>query len=118
MNLKNYSNIILRLGLGIVFLFFGIGKLRQDVWFHTIKNMQVFGFFGGGIEYFIYLIGLVEILIALFLIIGKYIRFFSALAALHILVILILIKFGEIRDVGLLAMAVYLALMGDKPQQA
>jgi len=110
--MDKYSTLALRLGLAIVFIYFGIGKLMHDIWFETIKAMPLFSFFGSGIDYFIYSIGVIEITIGLALMIGFKTKIFAALASLQLITILILLKFGEIRDIGLLAASIALFFSG------
>src|SRR3989338_764111 len=110
--MNKYSTVALRIGLGIVFVYFGLGKMMHDIWFETIKAMPVFAFIGGGIDYFIYAVGVVEIITGLMLFVGYKIKFFAALASLQLITILILLKFGEIRDIGLLAASLALFFSG------
>ena len=111
---KDCSTFALRLGLGIVFLIFGIGKLRQDIWFATMKSMHMFSMFGSQINYFIYFVGIVEIVIGISLVMGLFTRFFALLAALELVSILILASFWKIRDIALLAAAISLIITGSK----
>jgi NADH dehydrogenase FAD-containing subunit len=54
-----------------------------------------------------------EVAVAGGLILGVFVRFFSAVAAVQLIAILVLLKFQQTRDFGLLAAALYLALAGD-----
>ncbi len=102
--------LILRLGLGTVFLLFGIGKFQNDAWAQTIRNMDFFLKFPWDVGISLFLIGSLEIITGAALIIGLFTRFFAGLAVLQLIAILILLQFQELRDVGLLAGAIYLAL--------
>jgi uncharacterized membrane protein YphA (DoxX/SURF4 family) len=101
----------MRVGLGIVFLLFGIGKFRNDIWAETIRAMDFFTRLPWNINVSIILIGIIEILTGIALIIGLFTRFFAAIAAVQLIGILFLLKFEEIRDIGLLAMAIYIAVI-------
>jgi len=109
--MENYGLIILRASLGVVFLLFGIGKFQNDIWAQTIRGMSFFLKLPWNINISIFLIGMSEVEIGLALICGLFTRFFAALAALELLGILILLRFAEARDIGLLGMAVYLAMV-------
>jgi len=39
---NNFVSLIMRISLGTVFLMFGIGKFRNDIWAETIKGMDFF----------------------------------------------------------------------------
>lgn len=102
--------LIMRLGLGTVFLLFGIGKFQNDIWAQTIKGMDFFLRLPWKADISVFLIGIVETLTGLALIFGIFRRFFSTLAAAQLLGILTLLKFQETRDIGLLAAAICLVL--------
>ncbi|MFH0877547.1 MAG: DoxX family protein [Candidatus Omnitrophota bacterium] len=107
------SVLVLRLGLGIVFLVFGIGKFRGDEWAQTMQNMAFFSYLPWSVNASIALAGAAEIITGCCLIAGLFLCFFSWIAACQIVAILILLfvqDIVEIRDFGLLAMAVALAL--------
>ena len=59
------------------------------------------------------LVGITEILTGVALIIGLFTRFFAAVAAAQLIGILILLKFEETRDIGLLGMAIYMTIVND-----
>lgn len=101
---------ILRMGLGVVFLLFGIGKFRNDVWAQTIRHMDFFAKLPWQPNISLALIGILEIMTGLCLIIGLFTRIFALLAALQLAGILILLNFQETRDIGLLAAAIFLML--------
>ena len=109
------TDLILRTGLGLVFLIFGIGKFRSDEWADTMRSMEFFARLPWKVDVSIILAGISETITGLGLLSGRFVRFFAGLAALQLVVILILLYFSgirEIRDIGLLAMA--LALIFDK----
>lgn len=102
---------ILRISLGVVFLIFGIGKLQDDIWAQTIKSMEIFQGLPWDVSITVFLIGVSEITIGAFLTLGVFTRVFSAVASLQLLTILFLLQFQEIRDIGLLGAAVFMALV-------
>ena len=103
--------LIMRVSVGIVFLLFGIGKLRSDVWAETIKTMDFFVKLPWDVHLSILIIGISEILTGLALIIGLFTRFFALLASVQLLMILVLLRFEEIRDIGLLGAVIYMAIV-------
>lgn len=102
--------LIMRISLGAVFLIFGIGKFKNDIWVETIKSMDFFLKLPWNVNISIIAIGLMEVVIGIALIIGLFTRFFAAVAAAQLIGILFLLKFEETRDIGLLGMAIYLAI--------
>jgi uncharacterized membrane protein YphA (DoxX/SURF4 family) len=56
------------------------------------------------------LIGLIEILTGIGLIAGLFTRLVATMAVVQLMGILFLLKFEEIRDIGLLGMAIYIAI--------
>jgi len=104
--------LLLRVSLGVVFLIFGIGKFQNDIWAQTIRNMTVFESLPWSVDLTVILIGIVEVITAAALILGVFTRWFAALAALQLAAILVLLKFQQIRDIGLFGAALYLTLGG------
>lgn len=114
MNMKNkLAFLIIRVSLGIVFLIFGIGKFKNDIWAETIKAMYFFLKLPWDVNISVIVIGVIEALTGIALIIGLFTCFFAALAAAQLLGILILLKFEETRDIGLLGMAIYMAIVNN-----
>ena len=105
--------LILRLTLGIVFLIFGIGKFANDGWAQTIRSMDFFLKLPWDVDLSVFLIGIMEVSTGIALITGLFTRFFALLAALQLCMILILLKFEEIRDIGLLGVAIFTAIVSD-----
>lgn len=101
----------MRVGLGIVFFTFGIGKFSNDIWVETIRNMDFFIRLPWNVNISVALVGITEVLTGAALIIGLFTRFFAFAATAQLIGILILLKFGETRDIGLLGMALYMALI-------
>lgn len=102
--------LILRVSLGVVFLIFGVGKFQHDYWARTIESMDVFQRLAWSPQLSVKLIGGLEVATGLALILGLGTRLVSGLAALQLLAILILLQFQEIRDIALLAQAIYLMI--------
>ncbi|MDD5477653.1 MAG: DoxX family protein [Candidatus Omnitrophica bacterium] len=105
--------LILRLSLGLVFLIFGIGKFRNDVWAQTIRSMDFFLRLPWDVSVSVFLIGLTEAATGLALIAGFFIRFFAVIAALQLSAILVLLNFQENRDIALLGAAICIAIVND-----
>lgn len=105
--------LILRVSLGAVFLIFGIGKFQNDIWGQTIKSMDFFIKLPWSLELSVLLIGIAEAITGFALITGLFTRFFAGLAATQLIAILFLLKFQEMRDIGLLGAAVYMLLTKD-----
>lgn len=111
------TRLILRCGLGLVFLIFGAGKFRGDEWADTMRSMEFFSYLPWSVDASIVAVGAIEVLTGIALIAGRYTRFFAGLAAAQLSAILILLYcYGirEVRDIGLLAMAWALFLDGQK----
>lgn len=106
-----FASTILRVSLGIVFLIFGIGKFQDDIWAQTIKSMEIFQKLPWGVSVSVIIIGISEVVTGVFLILGIFTRIFSMIASLQLLTILMLLQFQEVRDIGLLGAAVYMALI-------
>ena len=106
--------LILRISIGMVFLIFGIGKFKNDIWVETIKAMDFFLKLPWNVNISVYLIGGLEILTGVSLVLGLFTRFFAVCAVAQLSGILILLKFGETRDIGLLAAALYIAVTGNE----
>ncbi len=100
--------LVLRLSLGVVFLIFGVGKFHHDYWARTIESMELFQRLPWNPQLSVKLIGGLEVATGVALILGLGTRLMSGLAALQLLAILILLQFQEIRDMALLAQAIYL----------
>ena len=105
---SRYSYLALRLGLAIVFLWFGIDKiLHSAYWLNAWVPQGVQAFIARfsltGVQ-FVYLNGIFEILVGLSLVTGVFAKLFSALAILFLIGVLIFAGISEvtIRDFGLI----------------
>jgi uncharacterized membrane protein YphA (DoxX/SURF4 family) len=102
--------LLLRISLGAIFLIFGIGKFRGDLWAQTMQGMDFFQNLPWAVGISIVLVGALEVTTGAFLILGLLRRWASAMAAIQLTGILWFLNFQEIRDIGLLAIALYLVL--------
>ena len=100
----------MRISLGLVFLIFGIGKFKNDIWAETIRNIDFFLKLPWNVNISIILIGITEISTGVALIIGLCTRLFAAVAAAQLIGILLLLRLEETRDIGLLGAAIYMAV--------
>jgi uncharacterized membrane protein YphA (DoxX/SURF4 family) len=114
--LQRYAQLILRLGLGAVFLIFGVDKFRSEEAQFASWADWVPGWFsmliGGRVKGFIYVLGAFEVLVGLAFLIG-YVLFWAALLSSLFLLATVLLStsgpfFGKvdqstIRDIGLLS---------------
>lgn len=111
------STLILRIGLGLVFLLFGLGKFKGDAYAKTTKSLQIVKSLPISPDTTVLLIGSLEILIATLLLLGLYTRLASLLASLHLISILLIFGLTNIdilRDIGLLGAALSLFLTGSE----
>ena len=112
MNKNALGLLLLRIGLGSVFLWFGIDKFFHSiVWQNFIPDwfpMLI------PAEAFILLLGVVETLVGILLLLGLFTRFAAGLAALMLIPIIISLGYNEIgvRDFGLFMLAFGLACLG------
>ena len=113
--LQRYAELILRLGVGAVFLTFGLDKFRSEQAQFASWADWVPGWFsmliGGRVKGFIYVLGVFEVLVGLAFLTG-YVLFWAALLSSLFLLATVLLStsgpfFGKvdqstIRDIGLL----------------
>jgi uncharacterized membrane protein YphA (DoxX/SURF4 family) len=102
-----YSNLVIRLGLAIVFLWFGIDKFfHPDYWVNAWVPQSVSSLaisFKIRLVDVVYLSGIFEVLVGISLVTNIFIVFFSSAALLFLGSIMIFNGFSEVivRDVGL-----------------
>jgi uncharacterized membrane protein YphA (DoxX/SURF4 family) len=113
--LQRYAQLSLRLGVGVVFLIFGLDKFRSEQAQFASWADWVPGWFslliGGQVKGFIYVLGIFEVLVGLAFLTG-YLLFWAALLSSVFLLATVLLStsglfFGKIdqstiRDIGLL----------------
>jgi len=102
-----YSYFAVRLGLAIVFFWFGIDKfIHPTYWLNAWVPPWFLDFLTktsiSGTQY-VYINGIFEVLVAISLILGIFTKFFSTLAIIFLTAILIVNGFTEVtvRDIGL-----------------
>ncbi len=106
MRKSGLSFLILRVGLGVVFLLFGIGKFRGDGWADTMRSMDFFKALPWSIDASISMSGFLEVATGAGLVLGAWTSFWALAAAAQLITILwLLVGLGiyEWRDIGLLA---------------
>ena len=103
-----YSNLVLRLSLAAVFLWFGIDKfLHPDYWFNAWIPQSISSLWqhiGLRPMDIVYVSGVFEILVGVGLIANIFVFFFSVLSILFIVSIMLFSGFSEIaiRNIGLI----------------
>lgn len=112
-----YSSLILRLGLAFVFIMFGIDKfIVPQNWTGYvapfIENMLPFSLIT-----FMYILGVIEIILGTLLLLGLFTQWTAVIITLMMLSINLTIGFNDvtIRDIGLMAASLALALRPSSP---
>jgi len=111
----DYTLLILRLGLGLVFIYFAFDKFfNVQGYIATFKTLGVPEMFAS--SFYVIAFGAIEFIIALNLLAGWQTKLVSFAATLVILAIVLTfwLRTGEIlvRDIGLITMALALILLG------
>ena len=103
-----YSNLFLRLGLAFVFIWFGIDKFIHPIywinaWFPQ-SAADLLSSFGFDENSFMIAAAVFEILVGVSILSGIFIKFFTALAIIFLVVIFFFFGFNEVlvRDIGLI----------------
>lgn len=111
------SFLLLRIGLGFVFFWFGLDKLiHPGNWVVYITPfLSSIIFFD--ITLFLFMLGTIEIIFGILLWAGWKLRIVSLLISIHLFLIIIFTGFNEItiRDIGLLSIALALFIQNRKP---
>jgi uncharacterized membrane protein YphA (DoxX/SURF4 family) len=110
MNLQAHVGVVLRVGLAFVFGWFGIDKfLNVEAWHGWIPAWMSFV----PANPFLYALGAAEVLIALFLIGGRFVRLSALACAAFLFGVVASFGINEItvRDIGLIAVALALAML-------
>lgn len=108
---SSYANLVLRLGLGAVILWFGLNQLLDpEVW--TIWIPAWASVFGLSPVVLVYANGAFEVVLSSLLIIGIFTRPIAFILFLHLLVVVFTVGINPIgvRDLGLAAAFLSLAL--------
>ena len=114
MNTKKYAPVIIRLGLAIVFLWFGFTQLfDQSMWLSLIPSSLV-NATGISAKTFVIFNGIFEVGMASMLALGIRIRIVAALLFMHLIVIIGDVGINPIgvRDIGLTLGLLAIALHG------
>jgi uncharacterized membrane protein YphA (DoxX/SURF4 family) len=118
MHLKKHATLVLRIGLAFVFGIFAVDKIFQAplhvAWFAWIPPWLSFI----PQNLFLYGLGAVEFVLALMLIGGKFVRLAALACATFLLGVVLSFGINEItvRDIGLIAMALALAMLPEQNQ--
>lgn len=103
-----YSNLVLRLSLAAVFIWFGVDKfLHPEYWLNAWipgSFLELAGKMGIGGNDIVYASGVFELLIGASLLTTIFIKTFSALAIAFLVVVMFTFGFNEVivRDIGLI----------------
>lgn len=115
---------ILRVGLAAVFMWFGIHKfIHPDLWIAAWVPQSILGLvniIGMSGENFIFLNGIFEVLVAISLISGYFMRIFSVVAVAFLVLVVAFYIAGPtevvIRDIGLIGGLLALALWPERTE--
>jgi len=114
MDYKKLAPPILRYGVGFVFLVFGIWQIiSPNYWAGYLPSYTLnFGVSSGLI---IFLNGILDLFIGVGIVLGIYLRFFSVLGILRILVIIFSLGWNDVavRDIGIIFALVSIFLNGE-----
>lgn len=116
----HYSQLMLRLGLAAVFLWFGIGKFMQSqYWVDTWVPgwiQQTGSAVGMSPVNFVILIGIFEVLIATSLVTGFFQRWFAGAGAAFLVIVIAVNGIDEVlvRDIGLIGALLSLTLWPER----
>jgi len=111
---KKYSTTIIRIGLALVLLWFGIDEIiNPENWFGYFPQSLI-ALLPFSLETFFMINGIFEIIIGILLFVGFKTRVVAFISALHLLSITIAVGYNDIgiRDFGLTMMAVSLIFSG------
>lgn len=115
-----HSQWALRAGLAVVFFWFGVDKfIHAQYWLDAWVPQSVEGFvisIGIGTTDLMYLMGIFEVLIAVSIATGFFMRFFAAAASAFIVAVIVTHGFGEVlvRDIGILGGLLALVLWPER----
>ncbi|MEK6891266.1 MAG: DoxX family membrane protein [Nanoarchaeota archaeon] len=112
--IKKYYPLVLRTGIAIVFLWFGLSQLKNpDAWTRLAPS-YVLALSPFSATALIYLNGIVEIVLAVLLLLGLFTRSVSLLLTLHLLHITTMLGYGAIaaRDFSLAIATFTIFLLG------
>lgn len=112
--LSRYSPILLRLGIAIVFLWFGFSQIKNPAAWTRMMPEYIQSIAPFSANTLIYLNGFVEVILATVLLLGFYTRTVSLLLSLHLIHIVTIVGYGAIgaRDLALAFAAFAIFLKG------
>lgn len=113
MTVQKHTRLVLRLGLAFVFGWFGIDKFFYVAnWYGWVPGWLTFV----PRDFFLYAVGGFEVVLALLLVVNRFVRVAALLCAGFLLGVVFTFGINEIvvRDIGLIAMALALAM---QPEQ-
>ncbi|MEK6963759.1 MAG: DoxX family membrane protein [Nanoarchaeota archaeon] len=112
-----YAPFLVRLGLGLVLVWFGIDALLNPGVWSTLVPKWILSLSGLSADTFMYFNGVIEIILGLLLLVGLWARLIAALTACLLLGIIFTLGYGDlaVRDMGLLFGAISLVLSGAGP---
>ncbi len=114
-NWPNYAPIVLRLGLTAVFTWFGVSQIVNTGAWVGLVPVWATGIFGLSAVNIVHINGILEIVGALLLGTGFFVRYVAAILALHLFVITSHLGLSAIgvRDFGLSFATLAIALFGN-----
>ena len=100
---SKYSNLVLRIGVAVVLLWFGFSQLKNATQWTRMMPDYVNIVFPFAKATLIYMNGIVEIILATMLLLGIFTRTIAALITLHLINIITIVGYGAvgIRDVAI-----------------
>ena len=116
MDKENIGRLLLRIGLGIVFIWFGIDKfLRPELWEGWIPIL-IQSILQSKVLTFLYFLGVFEVIIGVLVLVGFYTRVAAGIAALFLFAVVLSSFSGEIlvRDIGLIFLALGIVVLGSE----
>ncbi len=117
MTSEDYAKLCIRLALAFVFLWFGIDKFIHPAYWSSWVPAWQLALFPFSATALMYLVGAVEAVLGLLLAAGLFVRAAAAIAAAHLLHIVIMLGFSDIavRDFALFLTAAALFLIKSHP---
>ena len=124
LNSLKTSHLLLRLGLALVFLWFGIDKfIHPDYWINAwlpLWLQNVLSRFNIGNLNFVYANGIFEVVLGLGFVFNIFVKLFALLAVLFLLVVILSFGLNEVtvRDAGLIGTALALLFWNSRKSRA
>jgi uncharacterized membrane protein YphA (DoxX/SURF4 family) len=111
---SKYSNSILRIGIGLVFLYFGLNQIFNSESF--IGYLPNWVLLNGISNSLIILTGIFNLIVSISFLLGYKLRIFAILASLHLFFVIISIGYVDsaVRDFGILIATIVIGLNNKK----